>query len=78
MKKLINMTWSDIQQEMSIAGSPEKIAAIGKEVMDRIEREVDWTNMAELINVSFALSRINAEIKMAIRVYEKKNRIEIG
>lgn len=63
-RKLSQMTWNDVQQEMSIAGSPEKIAGLGRKVIDLINAEVDRTNKAELINVEFMLDRVKAEIRL--------------
>ncbi len=56
---------------MSIAGSPEKIAQIGKDVMALVEK-ADFNNPAELINVQFAIQRVQVEIKGAIRRYERR------
>lgn len=71
-KKLTNMTWDEMQKEMSIAGSPEKISNLGKNIWEKIGSEVDFTNGAEIINVEFAIRRIHAEIKQAARIFENR------
>lgn len=70
--RLTNMTWDDVQKEMSIAGNPEKITALCKSAMDQIEQTVDMTNAAELINIEFGISRILAEVRLWKRMYEKR------
>lgn len=73
-KKLSTMSWDEMQKEMSIAGNPEKIAALGKGIMETIASEMDSTNRAEMTNIEFALQRILAEIKLYQRMYDKKNK----
>lgn len=73
-KKLYQMTWAEVQQEMSIAGSPEKIAQLGNEVMGLIVSKMDATNRAELINVEFMLQRVLAEIKAEQRRYDRRHK----
>lgn len=73
-RKLSQMTWQDVQKEMSIAGRPEKIAQLGKEIMELVEKKCDHTNKAELINVEFALQRVLAEVRLYQRMYDKKHR----
>lgn len=63
-RKLSQMTWDDVQSEMSIAGSPQKITGLGRKVFDLIAGEIDQTNKAELINVEFMLDRVKAEIRL--------------
>jgi hypothetical protein len=72
-KKLTAMTWSDMQQEMSIAGDPEKIAELGQEIMELIVYKTDRTNRAELINIEFMLQRIIAETRLWQRMYDKSH-----
>lgn len=72
-KRLINMSWDEVQSEMSIAGSPEKIGAVCKDAWYLIEGKIDGTNYAELANVEFGLKRMLAEIKSAQRTYNKSH-----
>lgn len=74
-KKLSQMTWAEIEKEMSIAGSPEKITQLGKDILDVIGKKIDSTNRAELTNVEFILQRILAEIRLEQRRYDKTHRI---
>lgn len=70
-KKLTQMTWADVQQEMSIAGSPEKITQLGKDILELIGKTIDSTNRAELTNVEFMLQRVLAETRLMQRMYDK-------
>jgi len=72
-KKLSKMTWADVQKEMSIAGSPEKIAQLGIDVLELISGRIDGTNRAELTNTELMLQRILAEIKLYQRMYDKSH-----
>lgn len=74
-KKLSHMTWADVQAEMSIAGSPEKIAKLGNDVMDLVESKIDITNRAELTNVEFMLQRVLAEVKRWQRMYDNSHKL---
>lgn len=74
-KKLTQMTWDDVQQEMSIAGSPEKITQLGKDVLELIGKTIDSTNRAELTNVEFMLQRVLAETRLMQRMYDKTRRL---
>lgn len=71
-KKLSQMTWQQIQDEMSIAGSPEKVTTLAKEMYFMIGERLDTTNVAELINIEFALKKVTAEVRREIRKYEKR------
>lgn len=66
------MTWQQIQDEMSIAGSPEKVTTLAKEMYFMIGERLDTTNVAELINIEFALKKVTAEVRREIRKYEKR------
>lgn len=66
------MTWADVQKEMSIAGSPEKITKLGQDI-ESLFTVIDQTNRAELTNVEFMLQRLIAEIKAAQRKYDKSH-----
>lgn len=72
-KKLYQMTWAEVQKEMSIAGSPEKIAQLGSDILELIGNKIDSTNRAELTNVEFMLQRVIAEIRLAQRIYDKRH-----
>lgn len=67
---LSQMTWDDVQQEMSIAGSAEKITQLGRDIEKMISATVDATNRAELTNVEFMLERMTAEVRLWQRMYD--------
>lgn len=69
-RKLSQMTWADIQKEMSIAGSPEKIVKLGQDVHELVAKRIDVKCIPELENAQFALERVIAEL----RIYEKAER----
>lgn len=77
-KKLIDMTWAEVQKEMSIAGSPEKITQLGSDILQLIGKTVDTTNRAELTNVEFMLKRLIAETKRAQKQYDASHKIKTG
>jgi hypothetical protein len=58
---------------MSIAGSPEKITDLGRDIEAFIGSKIDATNRAELINVEFMLQRMTAEVKLWQRMYNKSH-----
>ncbi len=64
------MTWDDVQKEMSIAGSPEKITQLGRDIEAMLGNRVNVKNRAELINVEFMLQRLLAEVKLWGRLYD--------
>jgi hypothetical protein len=70
-KRLTTMTWDDMQSEMSIAGNPEKVRALGQSIMETIASKMDATSRAEMTNIEFALQRILAEVKLYQRMYDK-------
>lgn len=72
-KKLIHMTWEEVRSEMSIAGSPSKVTELGKEIMSLIQKRIDWTNRAEMINIEFSIKRILSEIKGAKKRYDESH-----
>lgn len=74
-KKLSQMTWADVQQEMSIAGSPEKLTQLGKDIEVLMGKTIDATNRAEILNAEFMLQRLLAEIKAMGREYDKSHRV---
>lgn len=74
-KKLSTMTWNDVQKEMSIAGRPAHIAQLGREIEAILMPAIDITNRAELTNVEFMLQRLQAEIKLMQRHYDRSHGI---
>jgi hypothetical protein len=72
-RQLSSMCWDDMQKEMSIAGSPEKITQLGRDIIELIGKTLDPTNRAELTNVEFMLKRINAEVKLWQRMYDRSH-----
>jgi hypothetical protein len=71
--KLSALTWAQVQQQMSIAGNPEKITQLGREIESQLLPAIDATNRAELTNVEFMLQRLIAEIKLMQRMYDKSH-----
>jgi hypothetical protein len=72
-KILSSMTWGDVQKEMSIAGSAEKITQLGRHIEALLSETIDATNRAELTNVEFMLQRLTAEVKLWQRMYDKSH-----
>lgn len=72
-RKLSSMTWADVQSEMSIAGNPDKITQLGRELESMLLPAIDLTNRAELINVELMLRRLLAEIKTTQRQYDNSH-----
>jgi hypothetical protein len=70
-KKLTRMNAEDMRQEMSCAGSPDKIVTLMNDINSMIWHRVNNKNIAELINVEFALDRVKAEVKLTKRKLEK-------
>jgi hypothetical protein len=71
-RKLTSLSWDDMQKEMSIAGDPDKIAQLGKDIEQLISSKIDATNRAELTNIEFMLQRLIAEVKLWQRIYDCK------
>jgi len=72
-KSLCQLTWKEVQKQMSIAGSPDKITQLGREIEAMLMPTIDATNRAELTNVELMLQRLLAEIKLAQRRYDKEH-----
>jgi hypothetical protein len=72
-KKLSSMTWNDVQKEMSIAGSPEKITRLGRDIEVLIGAKLDATNRAEITNVEFMLQRLLAEVRLWGKMYDSSH-----
>lgn len=70
---LSKMSWVDVQKEMSIAGSPEKITQLGRDIEKLISTTIDATNRAELTNMEFALQRLTVEVRLWQRMYDKSH-----
>lgn len=71
--KLHQMTWEDVEKQMSIAGSPAKIKHIGEQLEGILFPALDATNRAELTNVELMLKRLAAEIRWLQRRYDKNH-----
>lgn len=72
-KKLSQLSTQDMREQMSIAGSPEKITNLMTEIEALIAKTIDVNNPAELINTAFALDRLKAEIKLLAGQLGKRN-----
>lgn len=72
-KKLYQMTWAEVQKEMSIAGNPGRIAMLGEQILELIVEKINQTNRAELTNVELMLQRLLAEIRLMQRMYDKSH-----
>ena len=70
------LTAAELKDQMSIAGSPEKIIGIMNKMIDAA-REVDITNAAELINLDMAIKWVHAEAKLWMRMYENRTKQKI-
>jgi hypothetical protein len=67
-RKISTLTKAQMKAEMSIAGDPDKIIAMGGEML-RIMAKVDNTNAAELINLEFLMRRLLAESRTWMKIY---------
>lgn len=72
-KRISQLTTADMLKEMSIAGSPEKVVGVMTEIHDLMAAKLDLTNPAELLNIEFALQRLQAEVKTWLKLLERKN-----
>jgi hypothetical protein len=70
-RKLSKMSIEDMRQEMSCAGSPCKIIDLMVDLDNMIWETVDSNSIPELINISFALDRIKAEVRLKQRKLER-------
>lgn len=68
------MTWAEVQKEMSIAGSPEKMTKLGEDILGLMWQKIDSSNRSELTNAELMLNRILAEIRLAQRMYDNSHR----
>lgn len=72
--RLHQMTWTQVAQEMSIAGRPDVIANLGREIEAIILPAIDATNRAELTNAELMLKRLLAEIRLMQRRYDQSHK----
>jgi len=70
-RKLSQMTSGQFKEELSIAGSPEKIMDMQQRILS-IMSEVNDKNAAELINLEFLMRYLTAEAKTWCRLYEQR------
>jgi hypothetical protein len=77
-RKLTQLGTEDMRQEMSCAGSPDKIMGLMDNILKMVWASADKKNIAELINVEFALDRIKAEVKLFRKKEEKKQSLAIS
>lgn len=71
MKRLSQMSTEDVKNELSIAGSPEKLIKMMSDIGD-VMAKVDPKNAAELINLEFILRRMQAEVRVWMKKYEDR------
>jgi hypothetical protein len=76
-RNLARLTTEEVRNEMSVAGSPDKITTLMGELNRLVWEKVDKTNVAELINVLFALDRVKAEVNLVKKKEERRQRIKI-
>jgi len=76
-KKLTSMSWDDMQNEMSLAGNPEKVRRFGQQIMENIEANIDGKNIPEIVNTQFALKRIMDELKLWEKIQRNRQRINL-
>lgn len=69
--KLINLTLEELQSEMSIAGSPEKVTAIIKKMYE-ISNDIDSSNVSEVQNLGLGLRWIIARLNHHLKYLESK------
>lgn len=62
-KYLYLMTWDEVQEEMSVAGSREKIRRMGEKFMERLKAEGNLKDQAHMINALFAVEKIKSELR---------------
>lgn len=68
-KKLINLTIEELRDEMSISGSPEKIAGHIQKAYEQFN-EVDTKNVSEIQNLGLGLRWIIARLNHHIKYME--------
>jgi len=70
-RKLSQMTTGQFNDELSIAGNPEKIMTMHNAILSTMSA-IDSNNAAELINLYFLMQRMTAEAKTWCRLYEQR------
>lgn len=61
-----------MQGEMSCAGDPAAITALGKQIMTLINQQPYLHNIPSLDNIEYALQRVAAEVRQVRRVEYKR------
>jgi hypothetical protein len=74
-KRLVNKSWDEVQQEMSIAGEPERARKFGEDVHELSCESMDTNNISSIDNQIFALERVIAELKNWRKILESRQRI---
>jgi hypothetical protein len=77
MKRLSQLTTDELKEQLSIAGSPNKLIGMMQDILV-IMAKVDQTNAAELINLDLVLRRLQAEVRFWKRQYEDRIGQKIG
>lgn len=72
MRITYHMTEEQFKNEISMAGSPNKIIALMNEIHNLMVANIDTTNAAEIINTSLMLRRLNAELKLWLKMLSDK------
>ena len=63
------MSWKEMQQEMSIAGEPERARKFGEDVHRLSSESMDVKNIPSVDNQIFALERVIAELKLWRKIF---------
>lgn len=71
-RKLSQMSWQDLKEELSIAGDPEKMIEIAKDIEALITPRMDVHNIAEVMNVQLILKKIIADFKLWENIERKR------
>lgn len=75
--RLSHKSIKDIKREMSIAGDPEKIVGLTKEIFETLLIYLDTKNIAELENMAFALRWLEAQVKFMVTMQRNKQHPKI-
>ena len=67
-RRLSSITWVDLKEEMSIAGDPEKIIEIGKDIYALISVRLNFKSIPEIENMQLALEKLLARLKVLGRM----------
>lgn len=63
-RKLSQMGWKEVKSELSIAGDPEKMVQIGRDIHELIASRINVHSIPEVENVQFILKVVIAELKL--------------